>query len=98
MINLRTLGPIALAITAFTPAAANAQAETGSYYEMKPDSDYFESRTQTSRVTKSPMQSPYSPETSIKNEEESRMDPAQPGMSSSPATASGQGKRSSEDR
>ncbi|MFD2110398.1 hypothetical protein [Thiorhodococcus fuscus] len=98
MINVRKLGPIAFAIAAFTPVAASAaQAEggSGSYYDMKPDSDYFESRTQTPRVIKSPVQSPYPPETS--SEGESRMDVSQPGMSSSPSSASGQGRRG-EDR
>ncbi|MTW21071.1 hypothetical protein [Allochromatium palmeri] len=98
MINWRTLGPIAFVITVFTPIAASVQAETGNYYDMKRDSDYFESRTQTSRVTESPMQSRYSRETASKREDESPMGVAQPEMSSSPSTASAdQGKRS-EDR
>jgi len=50
MISLRTLAPavFAIAALAYAPVAAIAEGDS-SYYEMSPNSEHFESRTQTSR-------------------------------------------------
>ncbi|EXJ14796.1 PRC-barrel domain-containing protein [Imhoffiella purpurea] len=65
MISLRTFGPTAFAIAALAYAPVAAIAEGDSYYEMSPDPEHFESRTQTSL--------------DIPRQVESRIKPSQPG-------------------